>query len=608
MQKNLLITTLCIVCISFAGQVWVETTQEDFADGIYERNIYASHHDGGAIQFVPQFDLNHDGYIDLITSDHSGPYVKLYWGSVNGYNQQNVRLFPINRGGDCTGADLNNDGFNDLLVTNWCEGKFTIYWGDETGPNPSNYISFYIGGINTEACYVADFNKDGFLDIVVGENGSNNLMIFWGSLQGYSSQNCLELPGNEPVHNIEVADLNHDGWLDIIFVNKYSTNNCIYWNSERGFNPANKTDLPFSGSDRHGCSIADLNTDGYLDIIFTGYYQITQSYIYWGSESGYSTSNYQILNPGRCYGGASVYDFNNDNYSDILYIRGSSYAPNQKPIIYWGSETGFSDANRIEIGDLYLYASGGLVADLNYDGEIDVFLNNYESQSYIFWGPEFSNYTSLPVNLDHHGMFREIGNVYDRGYYENYISSVFDAGGTADWGTIEWDASLHSFRKAILFWVRSGNTPTPDESWSDWVPVTNGGSIHEPLNARYLQYKVWFAFKNPCYLPSLYEVRVTYASRGAINWEASVTCLPNPFRKHTTINFSYPHGDDISVKIYNVNGALIRDLDNVSYRTGLGSVIWDKRDNVGRIVPAGVYFLKIQNTNTSVTKKAVVLD
>ncbi|MCK4250753.1 VCBS repeat-containing protein, partial [candidate division WOR-3 bacterium] len=495
MLKKALFSILCIVLISFAGNdcVWIETTQADFADGIYERNIYASHLDGGTIEFAPRFDLNNDGYIDLITSDNSGPYVKVYWGSVNGYNQQNVRLFPINRGGGCTSADLNNDGFNDLLVTNWCEGKFTIYWGNETGPNPSDYISFYIGGINTEACYVADFDKDGFLDIVVGENGSNNLMIFWGSSQGYSSQNYLELPGNEPAHNLEVADLNHDGWLDIIFVNKYSTNNCIYWNSEIGFNPAHKTDLPFSGSDRHGCSIADLNTDGYLDIIFTGYYQITQSYIYWGSENGYSVSNYQILIPGRCYGGASVYDFNDDNYLDILYIRGSSYAPNEKPIIYWGSETGFSDANRIEIGDLYLYASGGLVADLNYDGMVDVFLNNYESQSYIFWGPEFSNYTSLPVNLDHHGMFREIGNVYNREYYEDYISSVFDAAGITDWGVIEWDVSLPC-ATSMLFWVRSGDSPTPDTSWSDWYSVCNGDSIPDNLNARYLQYKAQLAF------------------------------------------------------------------------------------------------------------------
>ncbi len=499
----------------FTQNLWIETTQPDFADGIYERNIYASQLDGGTVEFAPRFDLNNDGYIDLITSDHSGPYVKICWGSDSGYYPQNVRLFSVPRGGGCNGADLNGDSYSDLVVTHWVHGDFTIYWGTQTGPDTGNYTSFYIGGNNIEACYSSDFNKDGYLDILVGDNNSNNCVIFWGSNTGYDSLNYLELPGDEPVHNFEVADLNKDKWLDIVLVSLHGSANYIYWNSVSGFNPGNKTNLPFPVSERHGCSVADLNSDKYLDIVFTGYYQVTQSYIYWGSESGYSPSNYQTLNPGRCYGGCSVYDFNDDGYLDIIYFRGSSYAPNERPIIYWGSETGFSDANRIEIGDLYLYASGGLVADLNYDGMVDVFLNNYESQSYIFWGPEFSNYTSLPVNLDHHGMFREIGNVYNREYCDDYISSVFDAGEEVDWGIVEWDDSLPPVAD-ILFYVRSGNTPSPDTSWSMWDSLGNGDEIADSLNSQYLQYRARMTYANPCYLPYLYEVRIGYGPAMAI--------------------------------------------------------------------------------------------
>ncbi|MCK4249874.1 hypothetical protein KAX97_00385 [candidate division WOR-3 bacterium] len=35
--------TLSVALTVFASNTWIETTQEDFADGTYERNIYASH-------------------------------------------------------------------------------------------------------------------------------------------------------------------------------------------------------------------------------------------------------------------------------------------------------------------------------------------------------------------------------------------------------------------------------------------------------------------------------------------------------------------------------------------------------------------------------------
>ena len=709
-MKKFFVSILCLLFIGFADYIWVETTQEDFSDGIYERNIYASHLDGGTVEFTQRLDLNNDGYIDLITSDISGPYVKIYWGSDTGYFQQNVRLFPTTHGGGCAGADLNNDDYCDLLVTHWANGNFTIYWGNQTGPDSANYSSFDINGSNTEACFIVDFDKDGYLDILVGDDYSNDAVIFWGSSTGYSSANCLTLPANEPVHNLEVADLNQDGWHDMIIVNRLGSFHYIYWNSESGFNPSNRTDLPFLSSDPHGCSVADLNKDGFLDIIFTGYYTIAQSYIYWGSETGYSPSNYQILNSGRCYGGSAVYDFNDDNYLDIIYFRGSSYYPNERPIIYWGSQTGFSNGNTTEVGNLYLYASGGLIADLNYDGEIDIFINNHEYQSYILWGPGFTNYTSLPVNSDHHAMCREIGNVYNRDYYEDYISSVFDAGAVTDWGTIEWDDSLPE-GSSILFWVRSGNTAIPDESWTDWCEVMNGDSIPEELNAQYLQYKARLAYINPAFLPTLYEVRVSagevipawvrflprviYLNRPhifavlirlpegydhdsidvstvvcegapaiwgfALPWfyialfrtqdligvspgyavelmvtgqlydstpfcgygtvcvigsaviddrEMKVTaaCRPNPCRERTTIIFSPENNEPVSVKIYDINGALVRTLSDVSYHQGVGSVTWDRRDNHGRRAPAGVYFYKIHGENIAVTKKVVVLE
>lgn len=74
-----------------------------------------------------------------------------------------------------------------------------------------------------------------------------------------------------------------------------------------------------------------------------------------------------------------------------------------------------------------------------------------------------------------------------RGTYE---SDVRDASTVATWGVIRWRAALNGGQIEIA--TRSGNTSTPDETWSAWsAPHSNpaGEQITSP-NARYLQWKL----------------------------------------------------------------------------------------------------------------------
>ncbi|HYT69486.1 MAG TPA: hypothetical protein VEL51_23910 [Vicinamibacterales bacterium] len=71
----------------------------------------------------------------------------------------------------------------------------------------------------------------------------------------------------------------------------------------------------------------------------------------------------------------------------------------------------------------------------------------------------------------------------------SYESDVRDAGTVATWGAIRWRAAAKPGEVEIL--TRSGNTATPDETWSAWskaYSVSNGEKITSP-NARYLQWK-----------------------------------------------------------------------------------------------------------------------
>jgi hypothetical protein len=71
-----------------------------------------------------------------------------------------------------------------------------------------------------------------------------------------------------------------------------------------------------------------------------------------------------------------------------------------------------------------------------------------------------------------------------------YDSDVRDAGNVATWGIIRWRAVMNG--GGLEVFTRSGNTATPDETWSTWSkPYANadGEQITSP-NARYLQWRV----------------------------------------------------------------------------------------------------------------------
>ena len=592
---------MIIILFILAQNLWVETTQQDFADGIYEKNIYASHRAGGALEFAPRFDLNNDGYIDLYTADDGTGYVRIYWGSSSGYLLSDTTLFPTTSGANCDAADLNGDGYADFLVIHQSTPKISIYWGTPSGPTPDFFTDFPTIQTVRQALYVADFNKDGYLDIVTTQQFiQDNGTILWGSDSGYYVSNRTDLPVLFGVHNIEVGDFNWDTWLDILFIEYLNSDNKIYWGDSSGFSPSNCTLLPGPGS--FGASVADLNKDRYIDLIFTAW-NYSESFIYWGASTGYSPTNMQILNPGNCYGGSTIADMNDDGFLDIIYHHGGgSYAGHT---IYWGRTTGYADDDTSLVG-LAVTTTGGFIADLNFDDNLDIFCNALGPESYIFWGPNFNTSTALPVNNDHQAVFREIGSVYDRRYREHYISSIFNAADTVDWSTIEWDDSL-PIGTTINMRIRTGNTPAYDSTWSTWfLANTSGDSIPDSLNAQYIQYMASLRYTNPAYLPCLYEVRISYDTLTGIAtheqppFPALLSISPNPFTTETRISYTVSrHESAVMINIYDAMGRTIKTLVDQVHGPGNYEIIWSGKDSRNQKLPKGIYYLVYTSEHSS---------
>ena len=84
--------------------------------------------------------------------------------------------------------------------------------------------------------------------------------------------------------------------------------------------------------------------------------------------------------------------------------------------------------------------------------------------------------------------------------------------------------------------------------------------------------------------------------------------VPNPFRPSTDIAFVVPTGaGPIELAVYNIAGRRIATLMSGEVPPGPAAAVWDGRDDAGRQVAAGVYFVRLAAGTESRERKVVLL-
>lgn len=83
--------------------------------------------------------------------------------------------------------------------------------------------------------------------------------------------------------------------------------------------------------------------------------------------------------------------------------------------------------------------------------------------------------------------------------------------------------------------------------------------------------------------------------------------FPNPFNPTTTIHYTLPEATKVSLKIYDVLGREIRTLVNQTQLAGTRSVVWDGKNNHGKVIGSGIYFYRLQSKSKVLTRKMIFL-
>lgn len=434
----------------------------------------------------------------------------VYWGNtLHDYSPKNRTSLPTLGAYNSVMSDFNGDGITDVLIAtsgeddpkNLLQRGSSIFLGSAAGLSPDRRMPLPVEARGFGAT-TADLNRDGWLDVVFGDLYGNCTRIYYGTADGYRAENVRILNAGGAFF-VRTVDLNGDGLLDIVTPRIRENRTVIFWNSPDGFHEEDIQEIKASGP--VVTEFADLNADGWLDMIVAGFWDASSndhrasSSIYWGGPDGYT--NYrstQLYMSGAA--DVSVADLNRDSHLDIVF---SNYHGNSTrevdSFVYWGDGRDFSDARRTALPTFS--ASGNLVLDLNEDSWPDIVFanhnrnNDHHTDSMIYWGSAEgfspSRVTWLPAVGPHQMADADAGNLMTRKMEETYVSPPIDLGDVPREIAVSWQAETP--RKTALEVSMRVSNSRESLAKTDWgEPLSNGQKISPKELGRFAQYKVAF--------------------------------------------------------------------------------------------------------------------
>jgi len=273
-------------------------------------------------------DVNNDGFDDIFVTDRRSnkPNILYYNNKKGGFTKADNTPFVTDTAISITGnwADIDNDGDLDLLVINNTRKPNTLYRNNngiltrDNQPEFVQSVSYYHGGAfadydndgnldlflcnyfptkynelyrnNGKGGYVkelanaipleanqsigptwADYDADGYPDLFVpnGNGFKNSLFHNEGNGTFKRADNVISNEGGQSVGSCW-GDYDNDGDLDLFVTNSNSKGNFLYRNEGNG--KFSKVTTGVAVTDKgasHGCSFADIDNDGDLDLYVT---------------------------------------------------------------------------------------------------------------------------------------------------------------------------------------------------------------------------------------------------------------------------------------------------------------------------------------------------
>lgn len=250
------------------------------AGGLYFRGerVGAPITDRPWVAHVTTADLDRDGRLEILACEaQQGQLLRLVRDGADGEWMEQVLAANLPAPVHVEAADTDRDGDIDLLVScmgqvfpsNDRIGSLVLLVNDGRMRFTPRVLLERVARVNDARA--ADFDRDGRIDIVVGQFGylQGEVRVLWQRADGsYASEIMLDLPGTV---NVPVADFDGDGSPDFAALVSQQYEEIVLFTNDGAGRFTRRTIFGSTNEDygSSGLAAADLNRDGRVDLLYT---------------------------------------------------------------------------------------------------------------------------------------------------------------------------------------------------------------------------------------------------------------------------------------------------------------------------------------------------
>ena len=345
-------------------------------------------------QFVTVADLNRDNQSDIVVANNRNGTIKIFAGQSNGtfdtptVHSTGTDSFPIS----IAVGDFNKDNWTDIVVANNGTNNIGVFLGFNYAKFTNQTIE--ISGPSSSPAEVAtsDFNNDGHYDIVITSDGLKMIRVYLGYGNGLFAEQKPIWTSKYSPSSIVAADLNGDHQTDLVVMNSPDSIG-VFLGYGNGTFASQKTYSTGKDSSPNGLAIGDLTNDTILDIIVANRESNTIG-IFLGRGNGTYTQQKAYRLPSRSNPSRVILsDLNNDKILDIIVAN--SGRNNIGILLGYGNGT-FKTMKTVSTNnnsEPYSIATG----DFNNDTYIDIAVAYRKGNIEVFFGDGHGTFSTQRI-------------------------------------------------------------------------------------------------------------------------------------------------------------------------------------------------------------------